>query len=220
MLAGEAQAVLGLLGVGHEADGDDQIVGAHAAHLLAIATAQPRNQVNALLSVLQVVNEVVGDGEGAAHADDINVVGVDDQVDGFFERSVVKFAAQAFDAGARSVDAFAGEVAGAGLLRLVGDHAADALLVVLHRRGFVRVGAAEQRLHFAEAAEAETLGEAHDGGRVHFALAGDVADAVDHDPVALLADVAGDAFELARQGVVFVGDQLQQALGIDRGAGE
>ena len=133
LLAGEAQAVLGFFGVGHEADGDDQIVRAHAAHLLAIATAQPRNQVNALLSVLQVVNEVVGDGEGAAHPDDINVVGVDDQVDGFFERGVVEFAAQAFDAGAGGVDAFAGEVAGAGLLRLVGDHAADALLVVLHR---------------------------------------------------------------------------------------
>lgn len=39
LLAGEAQAMLGFLGVGHEADGDDQIVGAHAAHLLAIAAA-------------------------------------------------------------------------------------------------------------------------------------------------------------------------------------
>ncbi|MOA42022.1 hypothetical protein D3C78_1640410 [compost metagenome] len=82
------------------------------------------------------------------------------------------------------------------------------------------VGLAEQRLHFAEPAEAEALGKPDDGRGVHFAFPGDVADAVDHDPVALLADVAGDAFELARQGVVFVGDQLQQALGIDRGAGE
>lgn len=43
LLAGEAQAMLGFLRVGHEADGDDQIVGAHAAHLLAIAAAQPGN---------------------------------------------------------------------------------------------------------------------------------------------------------------------------------
>ena len=55
---------------------------------------------------------------------------------------------------------------------------------------------------------------------MHFALAGDVADAVDHDPLALLADVTGDAFELARQGVVFLGNRLQQALGTDRGAGQ
>ncbi|MNI74968.1 hypothetical protein D3C73_1310860 [compost metagenome] len=55
---------------------------------------------------------------------------------------------------------------------------------------------------------------------MHFAFASDVADAVDHDPVALLAHVAGDAFELARQAFVFIGDQLQQTLGIDRGAGE
>lgn len=41
LLAGEAQAVLGFLGVGNEADGDDQITGAHAAHLLAIAAAKP-----------------------------------------------------------------------------------------------------------------------------------------------------------------------------------
>jgi hypothetical protein len=81
-------------------------------------------------------------------------------------------------------------------------------------------GDAEQRLHFAEAAEAEALRETYDGGRMHLAFPGDVADAVDHDPVALLAHVAGDALELARQGVVFVGDQLQQTLGIDRGAGE
>lgn len=220
LLAGVAQAVLGFLGVGGEADGDHQISTAHAAHLLSITTAKAGHQVNPLVSVLQVVNEVVGDGEGAAHADDIDVVGVDDQVDGFFERDVVEFAAQAFDAGAGGVDAFAGEVAVAGWLRLVGDHAADALLVVLHRRGFVGVGGAEQGLHFAEAAEAEALREAHDGGRMHFAFTGDVADAINHDPVALLAHVTGDALELARQGIVFVGDQLQQTLGIDRGAGE
>lgn len=220
LLAGVAQAMLGFLGVGHEADGDDQIVRAHAAHLLPIAAAQAGHQMNFFLRVLQVVNEVVGDREGAAHADDIDVVGVDDEVDGFFEGGFVKFAGKAFDAGEGGVDAFAGEVAVAGLLRLVGDHVADALLVVLHRRGFVGVGGAEQRLHFAEAAEAETLGEADDGGRVDFALAGDVTDAVDHDPVALLAHITGDAFELARQGFVFFGDQLQQTLGIDREAGE
>lgn len=133
LLAGVAQAVLGFLGVGGEADGDDQVVGAHAAHLLAIAAAETRDQVNPLVSVLQVVNEVIGDGEGAAHADDVDVVGIDDEVDGFFEGDVVEFAAQAFDAGARGVDAFTGEVAVTGLLRLVGDHAADALLIVLHR---------------------------------------------------------------------------------------
>lgn len=82
------------------------------------------------------------------------------------------------------------------------------------------VGGAEQRLHLTEAAETEALRETHDGRRMHFALAGDVADAVDHDPVALLAHVTGDAFELARQGFVLLGDQMQQALGIDRRAGE
>jgi hypothetical protein len=55
---------------------------------------------------------------------------------------------------------------------------------------------------------------------VYFAFASDVADAIDHDPVALLAHVAGDALELARQAFVFVGDQLQQAFGIDRRAGD
>nr|GFC74925.1 hypothetical protein [Tanacetum cinerariifolium] len=67
--------------------------------------------------------------------------------------------------------------------------------------------------HFAEPAETEALGEAHDGRRVDFALAGDVADAIDHDAVALLTHVAGDAFELARQAFVFRGDQLEQRLG-------
>ena len=217
LFAGVAQAVLGFPGVGGEADGDGQVAFADAAHLFAIAAAEAGDEVDAFLSVLQVVNEIVGDGEGAAHADDIDVVGVDDQVDGFFESRVVEFAAQTFDAGKRGVDALAGEVAVAGFLRLVGDHVADALLVVLHGRGFVGVGGAKQGLHFAEAAEAETLGEAHDGGRMDFAFAGDVADAVDHDPVTLLAHVAGNAFKLARQGFVFFGDQLQQTLGSDRG---
>ncbi len=112
------------------------------------------------------------------------------------------------------------QVAAAGLLRLVGDHAADTLLVILHRRGLVGIRLAKQRLHLTEPAEAKALGEPHDGRGVHFAFARDVADAVDHDAVALLAHVAGDALELARQALVFVGDQLQQALGIDRRAGD
>ena len=133
LFAGMAQAVSGFPGVGGEADGDDQVAFADAAHLFAVAATEAGDEVDAFLSVLQVVNEIVGNGEGAAHADDIDVVGVDDQVDGFFEGNVVEFAAQAFDAGARGVDALTGEVAVAGLLRLVGDHAADSLLIVLHR---------------------------------------------------------------------------------------
>lgn len=71
--------------------------------------------MDAFLRVLQVVDEVVGDGEGAAYADDINVVSVNDEVDGDGERRVVEFAAQAFDPRARRINAFAGEVAVAGV---------------------------------------------------------------------------------------------------------
>jgi len=84
----------------------------------------------------------------------------------------------------------------------------------------VGVGLAKQCLHFTEPTEAETLGKPHDRRGMHFAFAGDVADAVNHDAVALLAHVAGNALELPRQAFIFVGDQLQQAFGIDRRAGE
>jgi len=220
MVLGDPQAVLGLFAVGREADGDHQVIGTHAAHLLAIAAAQAGDQVNTLVGVLQVVDQVIGHRERTAHTDHVDVIGVDHQVDGFFKRHIIQLQPQALDTRQGRVDALAGQVAAAGFLRLVGDHAADALLVVLHRCGLVGVGLAKQRLHLTEPTEAETLGKPHDRRRVHFAFAGDVADAVDHDPVALLAHVAGDALELARQAFVLVGDQLQQAFGIDRRAGD
>ena len=176
--------------------------------------------MDALVGVLQVVDQVVGHRKGAAHADHVDVVGIDYQVHGFLEGSVVQLQPQAFDARQGGVDALARQVAAAGLLGLVGDHAANALLVVLHRRGLVRIRLAKQRLHLTEPAETEALGKPHDGRRVHFAFPGDVADPVDHDPVTLLTHVAGDTLELARQALVFVGDQLQQAFGIDRRAGD
>jgi len=78
----------------------------------------------------------------------------------------------------------------------------------------VGVGLAKQRLHLAEALEAEALGEAHDGRGVHLALPGDIADAIHHDPVALLADIGGHPFQLARQGLVVTGDAGQQLLDV------
>jgi hypothetical protein len=54
------------------------------------------------------------------------------------------------------------------------------------------------------------LGKAHDGGWLHAAGVGDVADAHDDHLLAMLGDVLRDEFELPGEIVVFAGDPLNQ----------
>ncbi|MCY1448260.1 hypothetical protein D9M71_649170 [compost metagenome] len=72
--------------------------------------------MDALVGVLQVVDQVIGHRERAAHADHVDVVSVDHQIHGLVEGLVIEFQPQPFDARQGGVDAFARQVAAAGLL--------------------------------------------------------------------------------------------------------
>ena len=100
----------------------------------------------------------------------------------------------------------------AGFLQLAVDRAADALLVGRRGRGLLRVIVAEHRLHRRESRVAEALRESHDGGRLHRALARDVADPVDHDARAVLLDVARHALELTRERLEVGRDAREQPV--------
>ena len=199
-------------GVAAEARGDQHVVAADRAQLLAQHAADRVHQERADLELRQAVGEVACDREGAPLCEQVHGARAGDQVRRRGQLPRVELPAQGLElvdrAGRDLVEHVAAVAAGAA-------HRGDSLAV---RARALEQPCAVDPLDVGEPAEAQRVREANDARRRHACGAGDLADRRQRHRVRMTERVAGDRLQPVRQARVRFGDRAGEVV-VVRGAG-